>query len=169
MASPGPNSGLLAAQTPSRPPSGAGAAPRPVMLATLSVRIDPEAERFAIETALETGARLLIVNLLTLPPYPATIMLARQYATLPHEEDIEAVRASAARAQAQGVATELLRVTSRRPLQALLELVAERNVGLLALGPDVRRTPRWLLALASARVRRRAGCLVWIAPGPGRS
>jgi len=168
MASAGANSGLLEARGSRRPSASFGGAPRAVMLATLSVRIDPEAERFAIETALQTGARLLIVNLLTLPPYPATIMLAREYATLPHEEDLDAVRATAERARAQGVATELLRVTSRRPLQALLELVVERNVGLLALGPDVRRTPRWLLALASARIRRRADCLVWIAPGRRR-
>ncbi len=66
---------------------------RPVLLATLSVRIDPNAERVAIEAALETGARLVIANMLWLPAFPATLMLAPQYATLPHEEDLEAVRA----------------------------------------------------------------------------
>ena len=45
-----------------------------------------------------------------------TLRLAPQYATLPHEEDLEAVRETAHRAAALGIATELLRVTSPRPL-----------------------------------------------------
>ncbi|MBV8999764.1 MAG: hypothetical protein JO304_11925, partial [Solirubrobacterales bacterium] len=76
----------------------AHAAPRPVILATFSVRIDPRAERMAFESALDVGARLIIANLMLLPPYPATIMLAREYATLPYEEDLDAVRATASRA-----------------------------------------------------------------------
>ena len=134
------------------------------MLATLSARVDPEAERVAIEATLQTHAKLLLVNLLWLPPHPATLTLAREYATLPHEEDLDAVRQTAQRAAARGISTELLRVLSRRPLQALLELVHERDAGLLVLGPDPRRTPRWWRAVAAHRIRRRAGCLVWIAP-----
>jgi nucleotide-binding universal stress UspA family protein len=118
----------------------------------------------AIETALQTHARLILANMLWLPPYPATLMLAAEYATLPHEEDLEEVRATAARAAARGVPTELLRISSRRPLAALIELIAERGVGLVVLGPDVSRTPRWWLWLASRRVRGQTGCLVWIAP-----
>ena len=88
----------------------AGAA-RPVVLATLSVRVDPDAERVAIESALESGAPLIVANMIMLPPYPTTIMLAREYATLPHEEDLEEVRATAARAaalrHADGAAADL--------------------------------------------------------------
>jgi len=84
---------------------------------------------------------------------------------LPHEEDLEAVRETAARAAARGVQTELLRISSRRPLAALLELIDERGAGLVVLGPDPERTPRWWRAVAARRIRRRAGCLVWIAPG----
>jgi nucleotide-binding universal stress UspA family protein len=138
--------------------------PRPVLLATLSVRIDPRAERIAIESALETHARLIIANMLMLPPYPTTLVLAREHATLPHEEDLEAVRETARRAAARGVETELLRISSRRPLVALIELIGERQAGLVVLGPDPRRTPRWWLWLAARRVRRAAGCLVWIVP-----
>jgi nucleotide-binding universal stress UspA family protein len=144
------------------PPASAEA--RPVILATFSVRIDPRAERMAFDTALEVGTRLIVANLMPLPPYPATIMLAREYATLPHEEDLDAVRATAARAGALGIGTELLRISSRRPLAALIELISERRASLVVLGPDVRRTPRWLLWLAARRVRRRADCLIWIAP-----
>jgi hypothetical protein len=139
--------------------------PRPVVLATLSVRVDPTAERVAIEAALETRARLLLANLIWLPPHPTTLILAREYATLPHEEDLDAVRATADRAAAAGIPTELLRISSRRPLAALIELVREREPGLVVLGPDPRRSPRWWRALAARRIRARADCLVWIAPG----
>ena len=140
-------------------------ASRPVILATLSVRIDPDAERMAIDSALQTGARLIIANLMWLPPHPTTLVLAREHATLPHEEDLDAVRATAARAAARGVPTELLRISSRRPLAALIELVQERDPGLVVLGPDPRRSPRWWRALAARRVRRQVDCLVWIAGG----
>jgi hypothetical protein len=145
--------------------ASAGAVPaRPVLLATLASRVDPAAERVAIEAALETRGKLLLANMIWLPPHPATLVLAREYATLPHEEDLEAVRETAERAAACGIPTELLRISSRRPLAALLELVVEREPGLLVLGPDPRRTPRWWRALAARQIRRRADCLVWIAP-----
>jgi Universal stress protein family len=136
----------------------------PVLLATLSVRIDPSAERMAIESAQEAGVKLIVANMLVLPPYPLTFMLAREYTTLPHEEDRVEVRATADRAAAQGIPTELLRVSSRRPVVALLELVREREAGLLVFGPDVERTPRRRFRAAARRVRRDAGCLVWVAP-----
>lgn len=135
-----------------------------MVLATLSVRVDPRAERMAIDSALESGAALIIANMLTLPAYPTALMLAPEYVTLPHEEDLEEVRATAQRAAALGIKTELLRITSRRPLASLIELTRERRAGLLVLGPDVRRTPRWQLWLAARRVRREADCLIWIAP-----
>jgi hypothetical protein len=147
------------------PASAAQAGPRPVILATFSVRVDPSAERMAFDSALEVRARLILANLMHLPPYPATIMLAREYATLPHEEDLDAVRATAARATQLGIDTELLRISSRRPLAALIELISERRASLVVLGPDVRRTPHWLLWLAARRVRRQADCLIWVAPG----
>jgi hypothetical protein len=146
------------------PTSSATAAPRPVVLATLSVRVDPRAERVAIDSAVEAGAGLILANMLWLPPHPTTLTLAREHATLPHEEDLEAVRETAQRAAAAGVQTELLRISSRRPLAALIELLHERRAGLVVLGPDPRRTPRWLLWVAAKRVRRQADCLVWIGP-----
>ncbi len=134
------------------------------MLATLSVRIDPSAERMASDSALDAGVPLIIANMITMRAYPTTMMLAPQYLTLPHEEDLEAVRATAQRAAARGIKTELLRITSRHPLAELIELVRERKAGLLVLGPDVSRTSRWHLRFAARRVRRDAPCLVWIAP-----
>ena len=146
------------------PPTTGRGPTRPVVLATLSVRVDTAAERMALESALDAAAPLIIANMLPLPPYPTTIALARQYITLPHEEDLEEVRATAHRAAALGIKTELLRITSRRPLTALIELIRDRRAGLVVLGPDVRRTPRLRLWLAARRVRRQTECLVWIAP-----
>ena len=45
----------------------AQAGPRPVVLATFSVRIDPSAERMAFDSALEVGARLIVANLIPRP------------------------------------------------------------------------------------------------------
>jgi hypothetical protein len=137
---------------------------RPVLLATLGVRVDPSAERMALESSLHAGAPLILANLSMMPPYPTTMMLAREYATLPHEEDLDAVRATAKRAAALGIATELLRITSRHPLKALVELSHERDAGLLVFGPDLGRISRVRFALAARAVRRNASCLVWIAP-----
>lgn len=150
--------------TPGTPPAAEAIRKRPVVLATLSVRVDPRAERMAIDSALEVGAPLIIANMLALPSYPTSLILAPQYVTLPHEEDLEEVRATARRAAALGIRTELLRITSRRPLTSLIELIRERRAGLVVLGPDVRRTPRLRLWAAARRVRREADCLVWIAP-----
>jgi nucleotide-binding universal stress UspA family protein len=151
------------------PPSAGAAAPptrvRPVVLATLSVRPDPSAERMAIDSALEAGAPLILVNLLRLRNYPTTIaLLGAEATTLPHEEDLDAVRATAARAAQLGIKTELLRVTTKRPVPALLEVLRERDAGLLVFGPDLSRTSRRRFRSTARRVRAEADCLVWVAP-----
>jgi hypothetical protein len=138
---------------------------RPVLLGTLSVRIDPAAEEMAIASALEAGVPLIVANMLHLPPYPATVMLlGAENATLPHEEALEEVRATAARGAALGIRTELLRVTSRHPVRALLQIATEREAGLLVFGPDRAGTGRLRFRAAARRVRRDAPCLVWVAP-----
>jgi nucleotide-binding universal stress UspA family protein len=102
--------------------------------------------------------------MLTLPPYPLTVTLAREWATLPHEEDLEAVRATAQRAVALGIRTELLRVSSPRPVRALLELANDYEAGLLVFGPEpsLIRPRRYRSAVRA--VRRDAPCLVWVPP-----
>jgi len=138
---------------------------RPVVLGTLSVRVDPSAERMAIDSAIEAGVPLVIANILRLPPYPTTLALVGpEGLNLPHEEDLDAVRATAARAAALGIQTELLRVTTRHAVAALLQIVRERNAGLLVFGPDLRLVGRVRFRLAARRLRREAGCLIWVAP-----
>jgi nucleotide-binding universal stress UspA family protein len=137
---------------------------RPVLLATLSVRVDPSAERMAIDSAVEAGVPLLIANLLPLRPHPTTLGLAGPDGMpLSHELDLDAVRATARRAAELGVKTELLRITTRRPAKALLEVAHERDAGLLVFGPDLRRTPRLRFRRTARELRREADCLVWIA------
>lgn len=141
---------------------GAG---RPVVLGTLSCRIEPAAERVAVEAALEAASPLLVTNVVHLPNYPSTLMLVGpEAAVLPDEEDLEAVRATAERAAALGIRTEHLRVSSKRPVRALLEVARERDAGLLVFGPDRSRIGARRLRRAERRIRADAGCLVWIAP-----
>ncbi len=135
------------------------------MLGTLACRIDPAAERVAISAALEAGSPLLVTNVVWLPNYPTTLMLAGpDAATLPHEEDLEAVRATAERSAALGIRTEHLRVSSKRPVKALLEVVREHGAGLLVFGPDPALIARRRFRRAIRQIRRDAECLVWIAP-----
>ena len=135
------------------------------MLATMAVRVQPRAERVAIESAIEAGVPLLLVNLIPLPLYVRTMVLVGPAGTtLPHEEDHEAVRATADRAAALGIRTEFLRVRTRHAVTALLELVRERDPGLLVFGPDLGRVGALRFRAAARRVRREADCLVWVAP-----
>jgi hypothetical protein len=138
---------------------------RPVVLATLAVRVHPSAERMAIDSAIEAGVPLVIVNLIPLPPYPRTLMLVGPEATtLPHEEDLDELRATARRAADLGVKTELLRVRTRHAVKALLEILHERDAGLLVFGPHLGRVGRLRFRRTASRVRREADCLVWVAP-----
>ena len=138
---------------------------RPVVLGTLSVRVDPTAERMAIDSAIEAGVPLVIANIMRMPMYPTTLALVGpEGLNLPHEEDLDAVRATARRAAELGVKTELLRVTTRRPVAALLQIVRERDAGLLVFGPDLKLTSRLRFRAIARRLRRDAGCLIWVAP-----
>jgi hypothetical protein len=144
---------------------GEGTRARPVVLATLSVRVEPSAERMAIDSAVEAGVPLLLVNVIRLPLYTTTmILMGPEHTTLPHEEDLDAVRATARRAAELGVKTELLRVRTTHPLKALLQVVTERDAGLLVFGPDLSRISGFRFRRAVRRIRREAACLVWIAP-----
>lgn len=138
---------------------------RPVVLATMAVRVHPSAERMAIDSAIEAGVPLLVVNLIPLPAYPRTLVLVGpEGTTLPHEEDLDALRETAQRAADLGVRTELLRVRTRHSVNALLEVATERDAGLIVFGPDLGLVSRMRFRRAARRVRREAPCLVWVAP-----
>jgi hypothetical protein len=142
--------------------TGRGAAGRPVLLATLGVPLNEEASVFAVDTAVESGQRLVVANVTALEPLRMSITLG--YDTLPEltPEVSASLRRSAELARSLGVRVERLRVRSPRPVQALLELVADVRPGLFVFGPDRRalRERRYRKALGA--VRDQVTCLVWV-------
>jgi nucleotide-binding universal stress UspA family protein len=136
-----------------------------VILGTLASRPNSEAEDAAISAALEAGAPLVIINAVTLPMFPLTVMLVGLSAAIrPEDEDLAAVRASAERAAALGVPVEHLRVVSRTPTAALNSVANERRAGLLIFGPDPERIGLRKFRSAARKIRKRAECLVLVLP-----
>jgi hypothetical protein len=142
--------------------TGRGAAGRPVLLATLGVPLNEEASVFAVDTAVESGQRLVVANVTALEPLRMSIALG--YDALPEltPEVSASLLRSAELARSLGVHVERLRVRSPRPLQALVDLVADVRPGLFVFGPDRRalRERRYRKALGA--VRDRVTCLVWV-------
>ena len=136
---------------------------RPVVLGTLAVCVHPAAEEMAIASALEAGAPLTVANAVVLPPCPMTmVLLGPRAATLPHEEDLEAVRATAHRAAALGIPTRLLRISTPRPIRALLEVAAEEDAALFVFGADPERLGGRRFRRAARCLREQSACLLWI-------
>jgi hypothetical protein len=138
--------------------TGRDAAGRPVLLATLGVPLNEEASVFAVDTAVESGQRLVVANV------TLRMSIALGYDALPEltPEVSASLRRSAELARSLGVRVERLRVRSPRPLQALVDLVADVRPGLFVFGPDRRalRERRYRKALGA--VRDRVTCLVWV-------
>ncbi|MDQ2984325.1 MAG: universal stress protein [Actinomycetota bacterium] len=135
---------------------------RPVLLATLEVPYDEAAAAFAVDAAVECGERLIVANVVEMPLGPMCLMMG--YGALdPSEEDEAKLRAPAELARSIGVEVERLRVRSPHPLDALLELVAEREPGLLVFGPDRTQLKPRVFRRAAKKICERVACLVWIA------
>jgi nucleotide-binding universal stress UspA family protein len=135
---------------------------RPVLLATLGVPFDPAASTFAVDAAVESGEPLIVANVVELPPLGMSVAMG--YDQLPDRpEEAEALRAPAELAHSLGAEVERLRVRSPRPLEALLQLTAERAPGLLVFGPDRTRIRGRTYRKAARLLRQHASCLVWLA------
>ena len=131
------------------------------MLATLEVPFDPAAAAFAVDAAVECGQPLIVANVVEIPLGPMCLILG--YGALdPPEEEAARLRAPAELAHSLGVEVERLRVKSPHPLDALLELVAERRPGLLVFGPDRSQLKPRAFRRVAKRIRERAACLVWL-------
>jgi cytosine/adenosine deaminase-related metal-dependent hydrolase len=130
------------------------------MLVTFDVPFSAEATELAVDAAVESGQRLIVVNVAQVVLGPVSLSMKYEY--IGTREVEEALRVPAALAHSLAVDVERLRLCSPRPIEALLELVAERAPGLLVVGPDRERLKRRTYAKLTKRIRERAACLVWL-------
>jgi hypothetical protein len=143
-------------------PDEATAAPsagRPVLLATLDVPFSEEATAFAVDSAVESGQPLLLVNAAEVLP---TVYSFLGYGYVEREELQDALRAPAELAHSLAVRVERLRVCSPHPVAALIEVVAERDPAVLVFGPDRRHMSARRYRKAERAVRERTSCLLWV-------
>ena len=134
---------------------------RPVLLATLEVPFDDDAAAFAVDAAVECGQPLILVTVVEMPLGPMCVLMG--YGDLePPEEDAARFRAPAELAHTLGVEVERLRVRSPHPVDALLDVVAERAPGLLVFGPDRSQLKPRLFRKVVKKIRERATYLVWL-------
>ena len=131
-----------------------------MLLATLDVPFSEEATAFAVDSAVENGQPLILVNAAEVQLTPYTLL---GYGYIEREDLQDELRKPAELAQSLAVWVERLRVCSPHPVDALLELVAERNPGLLVFGPDWSRLKPRRYRRAAKKIRERATCLVWLA------
>lgn len=140
---------------------GFRSAPRPVLLATLDAPIVDEAAQFAVDSAVESGQPLLVVNAVETTLSPCSMGLGYDYIARPDIE--QSLRAPAELAHGLGIRVERLCLRSTQPVGALLDFAAERDTGLLVLGPDPTQMSRRRYRRAVRKVRDTSPCLVWLA------
>jgi len=143
--------------------TGVAGGARPVLLATLNVPFADDAIAFAVDSAAENGQPLVVVNV-------AEILLTHWslvgYGYVESEELQRELYRPADLAQSLAVRVERLRVCSPHPLDALLEVVAERNPGILVFGPSRTHIRPRRYARAARCLSERAGCLLWTEAEP---
>jgi nucleotide-binding universal stress UspA family protein len=135
-----------------------GSRDRPVLLATLDVPYSEEAIAFAVDSAVENGQPLVLVNVAEVLPTAYSLL---GYGYVEREELQDALRKPVELARSLAVQVERLRVCSPHPVDALLEVVAEREPALLVFGPDRGHLSGRRYRRAERAVRERAPCLVW--------
>jgi nucleotide-binding universal stress UspA family protein len=132
-----------------------------VLLATLDAPLLPEASEMAIDAAVESGQPLLVVNAVETALTRWTLTFGHDYIAPPGVE--ESLSAPAQLASSLGVRVERLRLRSPRPVDALLELSSERDVGLLVLGADPNSMRKRRYRRCVRKIVERSPCLVWVA------
>ncbi|HJQ50732.1 MAG TPA: universal stress protein [Gaiellaceae bacterium] len=135
-----------------------GSRDRPVLLVTLDVPYADEAVAFAVDSAVENGQPLVLVNVAEVLPTAYSLL---GYGYVERDDLQDALRKPVELARSLAVAVERLRVCSPHPVDALLEVVAEREPGLLVFGPDRGHLSGRRYRRAERAVRERAACLVW--------
>jgi Universal stress protein family len=133
---------------------------RPVLLATLDVPFAEEAIAFAVDAAVESGRRLVLVN-------AAEVLLTASslagYGYVERRELQDELRKPAELAASLSLPVERLRLCSPHPVDALVATVAEQNPSVLVFGPDPSRLKQRTYRRAAKRIVDRVTCLVWLA------
>jgi len=131
------------------------------MLATLDVPFAEPAWVVAVDAAAESGQPLILVNMVELPPLPLSVLMG--YDQLDDTPELaRALREPVELAQSLGIRVERLRVKSFHPIEALVQLVAERKPGLLVFGPDRTKLSRRVYRRAVRALHQHIECLVWL-------
>ena len=151
----------LERQVPNAITSAAG---RPILLATLGAPFDEEAVGVAIDAAVESGEPLIVANITRLEPLGLSLLMGYDALEELTPDVSRSVRRPAQLAAEFGLRVERLRIRSPRPVSALLELVRERQPGLVVFGPDRRRLSRRLYRKAIVALRAGVGYLTWLPP-----
>jgi hypothetical protein len=132
-----------------------------VLLATLDVPFVEEATVFAVDAAVENGQPLVVVNAAEVLPTTWSLL---GYGYIEREDLQRELLKPASLAHSLAVHVERLRVCSPHPLDALLEVVAERRPGILVFGPDPESMRRRAYRRAVRKIVDNAACLVWLPP-----
>ncbi|WP_333794310.1 universal stress protein [Hyphomicrobium sp.] len=149
-----------------------GAADRPYRRVAAAIDFSPPSRAAAMEAAsLAPGARLELVHAVSIPLSFEQAML-RAGTSLADIERYRTSKRQRAEAELAAFAKELtagpraeLRLIDGEPGQVLVRLATDRDVDLLALGPNGRGAVlRALLGSVTQRVLREAGCDVLIVP-----
>ena len=143
----------------------------PVVLATFaSAPFGARAARLAVEAAAEMRSPLIVVQSVEVRTRRRRARAAAEPLAPRLAAAVQAVRVLAAEF---GVDVEALRVSSRRPIGALLGLIADRRAALVVLASDpaalrrFRRPTRRQYRRFVAALAGHADCLVWTAQEPG--
>jgi nucleotide-binding universal stress UspA family protein len=134
------------------------AAPGPVMLLTFDAPFHPEAARFALDSAAEAGALLVICNGVPLAAHPASSGIR----TFGDPAAVESMESVARQAAERGIAHEQALYHHPRPVAAALDVVRRQHIALLVFGCDRRGMGRWRYSRAVRKLRRDAPCLIWL-------
>ncbi len=135
--------------------------PGTILLATFDVPFDPDAARFAVDSAVESGSALVVANIMELEPLVMSMQMGCD--TLEYSEELAVSLLEPVRlAHSCGVRVERLRVRSFRRVESLIELAKERDMRLVVLGPDRQKVKRRLYEKAAQALRDQLSCLVWL-------
>jgi hypothetical protein len=157
--------GVRRSTRPALPPRGRG---EPVLLATFAgVPPHPDATDLAVEAAFETGATLLLADVVVRARMRRRVTGTAVVAMAP------GLRSAVDRASNLGVRVERMRVAQPRPAAALLKVVHEFRPALVVFAPDPSAFSRWQwrkrrrFRRLVVALEREAPCLLWRAPiGP---